>query len=408
MATGTISAVRALRARIAEIEQAIFVRVQGSAFDRAGMQDAEYLAGLRAAVAAAVEYALEGIEQGEGWAGPIPVVAVEQAHRAARAGVSLDTVLRRYVLGHTLLGEFVMQEADRDSPVGGRRALAGALRAQAAVLDRLLGVITREYEQELQRAGRSPEQRRAQRVRGLVAGGSLESPGLGFDVSQDLDYDLGGWHLGMIVTGPRAADTSQELAARLRRRLLSVPQGGESVWAWLGGADGLAPGEIERSLAALAVADGAKLALGEPAWELRGWRLTHQQAQAALVVALRRPHRLTRYADVALLATALKDPLLADALIDIYLSPLDDADGRGALLRETLRAYLAAERNASSAAAALGVVRGTIENRLATIEERLGRSLHPCPAELEIALALDDLSQPASSTIQLPEVIFRS
>jgi hypothetical protein len=44
-----------LRARQAELVEEIFARVRGDAFDRAGDQDAEYLAGLHAAVAAAVE-----------------------------------------------------------------------------------------------------------------------------------------------------------------------------------------------------------------------------------------------------------------------------------------------------------------------------------------------------------------
>lgn len=112
------------------------------------------------------------------------------------------------------------------------------------------------------------------------------------------------------------------------------------------------------------------------------------------MVALRRPRTLTRYADVALLAAVLKDDALARSLLDIYIAPLDDHRGGGKVLRETLRAYIAAERNVSSAAAALGVVRKTVDNRLGTIEERLGRSLHPCPAELEIALHLDDLGAP--------------
>jgi hypothetical protein len=99
---------RALRAA-GELEQAIFARVGGDAFDRAvEARDAEYVAGLRAAVAAAVEYALGGIERGERGAGPVPAVAtsrrvlITQARLAARVGVSLDTVLRRYVLGRAL------------------------------------------------------------------------------------------------------------------------------------------------------------------------------------------------------------------------------------------------------------------------------------------------------------------
>jgi hypothetical protein len=40
----------------------------------------------------------------------------------------------------------------------------------------------------------------------------------------------------------------------------------------------------------------------------------------------------------------------------------------------------------------LGVVRKTVESRLRAVEQRLGRTLHPCPAELEVALALDELA----------------
>jgi hypothetical protein len=147
-----------LRARQVELVAAIFARMRGDSFDRAGDDDAEYLAGLRAAVAVAVDYVLEGIERGEQWAGPIPAVACEQARRAARIGVPLDTVLRRYLVGHTLLEEFVMEEADRgeenQSPPTSRDALRGVLRAQAAALDRLLQAITGEYEDEAGRDGR--------------------------------------------------------------------------------------------------------------------------------------------------------------------------------------------------------------------------------------------------------------
>ena len=384
-----------LRARRGEVVQEIFARVRGDAFDHAGDEDAEYVAGLRAAVAAAVDYGLEGIERGEEWAGPIPLVASEQARRAARVGVSLDTVLRRYVVGHTLLGEFVMEEADRGERGGRaldrRGALPGVLRAQAAVLDRLLAAITSEYGDELKRAGRSPEQRRSERVRRLLERGARE----GSELDYELDYDLAGWHLGVIAVGAGAPRAVRELAAGVDRRLLSVGQGHESVWAWLGGRERLAFAEVERIVSGTMAGEGVVLAVGEPAKGIEGWRLTHQQAQAALVVALRRPRRFTRYADVALLASALKDEALAKALLDVYIAPLEDSRGSGPVLCQTLRAYLAAERSVSSAAAALGVVRKTVESRMRTIEERLGRTLHPCPAELEVALLLDELAPAA-------------
>src|SRR5271167_4268059 len=91
--------VRRLRARREGLVGEIFARVSGDAFSPVGAEDAEYVAGLRATVAVTVEYALDGIEHGEEWAGPIPPLASAQARRAARVGVPLDTVLRRYVLG---------------------------------------------------------------------------------------------------------------------------------------------------------------------------------------------------------------------------------------------------------------------------------------------------------------------
>lgn len=200
-----------LRTRRPELVQAIFARVRDGAFGPVEATDARYVEGLHAAVEAAVEYALAGIEHGEGWAGPIPALALEQARRAARMGVSLDTVLRRYVVGHTLLGEFVMAEAERggrDALPSRRGAVRVALRAQALMLDRLLVAITRAYELEREQAGRSPEQRRAARVRGLLeeellAAGELDRDA-GDDPGRDLDYALDGWHVGVIAVGARA------------------------------------------------------------------------------------------------------------------------------------------------------------------------------------------------------------
>jgi PucR-like helix-turn-helix protein len=448
----SVEAVRAgvvgrLRARLGEIEEAIFARVRGDAFGLVGARDAEYVAGLRAAVVAALGYALAGIERGDEEVGQVPVVAVEQARRAARVGVSLDTVLRRYVVGSALLEEFVLEEADRGEGPADREALRGALRVQASALERLLESITDEYRDELARAGRSPEWRAAERVRALLLTGGSTGVGMAGDgsagegatrdvVERELDYELDAWHLGVIARGVGAREVVCGLAASLDRRSLCVASGEDTVWGWLGGQRRLEVAALERAVSELEWAypvrtpdraghpdqvmhglpAAASLVAGEPARGLAGWRLTHQQAQAALVVALRQngiprngiprsgipPTRegvtFTRYVDVALLASALKDQVLARTLLDVYLTPLDDAHDRGPVLRETLRVYLAAECSVSSAAAALNLARSTVEKRLRTIEEKLGRTLHPCPAELGVALGLYDLGAVESSS----------
>jgi PucR-like helix-turn-helix protein/diguanylate cyclase with GGDEF domain len=370
-----------VRGRRGEIEQAIFVRVRDDVYGLEGSEDPEYIAGLKMAVGAAIEHGLEGIEVGEEGVGAAPPEAISQARRAARAGVSFDTVVRRYLVGSAVLGDFLMQEAERPELEGCGSVLREVLRTQAAVLERMVGAVNLEYECELERAGRSPEQRRAERALRLLGGGSVSSSELG--------YELEHWHLGTIVTGTGAVEALNRLAGELGRGLLCVPRGEGMAWGWLGGREAVSGRDVERVLAG---ASGAvSVAIGEPGWGVEGWRLTHRQAQAALRVALRSGSRLTRYADVALLASVLRDETLSGSLVEIYLSPLGDVQNGGAVLRKTLRAYFAAERNASSAASALGVTRHTVENRLRAIEDKLGQSLRTRQAELEVALRLEEL-----------------
>lgn len=396
---GRVRLLSRVRARRAELEDAVFARILEGDYVSSGDDDAEYVAGLRNVVQAAIEYALITLESGEGVEEMAPPQAIVQARRAARLGVNLDTVLRRYVLGSTMLGDLLVEEAANSDLGDDAMALREVLSTQAAVLERLLAAITAEYNTELERVGRSPAQRLTERVQRLLAG----APGDLFD----LDYELDGWHVGAIATGATVAHDLRRVADALDCRLLYVPCGEQMAWAWLGGRSAPAAADIELALLgektagppALMPSRGrgggtreVTLALGEPAWALEGWRLTHRQAQAAMRVALRAPQPLTRYADVALMAAVLRDELLAESMVEVYLSALGDRHGAGAVLRQTLRAYFKAERNASSAASALGVSRHTVENRLRTIEEKLGHMLGARQAELEVALRLEELA----------------
>jgi hypothetical protein len=339
-----------------------------------------------------VDHGLTGVELGEGWSGSIPPASAAQARRAARAGVSLDTVLRRYVVGSTLLGDCLMREAEHGGLAAGGAVLRDVLGVQAAMLDRLLAAVTAEYTSELERAARSPGRRRGELVERLLAGDPADSEDPA-DPGVELGYEFDAWHLAAIAVGAAAEEILRRLAAALDRRLLCVARGEQTVWGWLGGQRELPPGEVERLLLGERTAE-VSLALGEPGSGVEGWRLSHRQAREARRIALLRPRRLTRYADVALVASMLQDPPLAHSLVETFLSPLGGDRNGGAALRETLRAYFAAERNASSAAGALGVTRHTVENRLRAIEQKLGRTLRTHHAELEIALRLEELAEP--------------
>lgn len=367
-----------LRERLPEIQAAIATRVNAIA-DPHEVADPAYLEGLSAAVAAAVEHRLAVLEAGERQALPVPPVLFSQARLDARDNVSLDTVLRRYYAGSTLFADFLAKEAERaEVPSPALRRLLGE---QATLGDQLLAAVSAEYAREAERRPRSAADRRRECVKALLAGELVDHSELG--------YELDGHHVALMAKGEGAVELIRGVASRLGRRLLAVQREEEPKWAcWLGGRQRLPAEEVLQALTE--VPEGVFVSVGEPGEGLPGWRFSHFQAKAALPIAERQGRAVLRYADVAILAAIARDDLVADSLRQLYLAPLKEMRDGGKTARETLRAYFAAERNVSSTAAALGIDRHTVRNRLRSIEELLGRSLSDSATDLEIALRLED------------------
>jgi hypothetical protein len=368
-----------LRERLPELQGAIATRIY-SISDPHEVTDSAYLQGLNSALAAAVDYRLAVLEAGERQAPLVPPVLLTQARLDARDGVALDTVLRRYFAGNALFGDFLVEEAERAKvPSSILRRLLGE---QATLGDRLIAAVSAEYAREEKNRPTTATERRRECVKALLAGELVDHSELG--------YDLDAHHLGLMAKGEGAEELMREVASRLDRRLLSVQREEESMWAcWLGGRRQLTAEEALRALADV-VPDGVFVTVGEPAIGLAGWRFSHHQAKTALAVAERRGKPVVRYADVALLASILRDDLVATSLRRLYLEPLEQGRDDGKVARDTLRAYFAAERNVSSTAAALGVDRRTVTNRIRAIEDLFGRPLEDFATDLEIALLLDD------------------
>ncbi len=369
-----------LRARRGEIERAVATRVFAIS-EPPESADPDYISGLRAALSAAVEYAMEAVELGERRAPDVPASLLAQARVAARNGVALDTVLRRYSAGHSLLSDFVLAEAHAspaETPIVRR-----ILQEQAALFDRLVEAVSEEHRLESARQVRSPRRRRLALIERLLDGEQLDAGELG--------YEFDAFHVGLLCTGEGVEPGLRSLASEFDLRLLSVGLGSGRTWAWLGSRCAIErqrATEIEQRTEALLAAD-VSAGIGEPAEGLRGWRLSHKQAAAALPVGRYLRERVVRYAKVALFASAVKDELLCESLRQMYLVPLAAEPDGGETLRQTLRAYLATGRNVSSTAAALKVNRQTVSNRLRAFERRVSRQIDDCVAELETALELD-------------------
>ncbi len=370
-----------LEERRAEIEQAALTRVYAIA-DPIEAADPQYADGLRAAVSAALDYGLAAIECGKAQAPPVPISLLAQARLAARSNVNLDTVLRRYFAGYTLFGDFLVQEAEGESDLSGAE-LQGLLRTQAVLFDRLVEAVSEEYGRERSVRTQTREHRRAECVDRLLAGDLLDAT--------ELDYEFDCWHVAALIRGANEEGPVRELACSFDCRLLVVSRDEDTAWAWFGSRRRVDPAELLR-FASSFDAQPKALALGEPAAGLAGWRLSHRQAAVALPIALRGSQPFVRYADVALLASASRDPDLATSLRQIYVVPLAEERDGGGRLRETLLAYFAAGRQVSATAAVLGISRQTVSSRLRAAEDRIGRSLDACAADIEIALGLERLS----------------
>jgi PucR C-terminal helix-turn-helix domain/GGDEF-like domain len=371
------SLVGRLRERRSEIEQATLTRIR-SISDSAENPDSEYSDGLPTVVSAAIEYGIAAVERSEDRPLPIPTVLLSQARLAARHGVELETVLRRYLAGYTLLGDFLIEESERGGQLKGD-SLKRLLRVQAAVLDRLISAVSEEYAREAKARPGSTEQRLAARVKQLLAGELVDT--------SELAYDFEAWHLGFVASGPAAAETLGGIAKSLGRRPLLIRHEESAAWGWLG-FRGRPDQEEVAALASRAFPVGVTSAIGEPGEGIAGWRLTHRQARAALPIALRSGKAFVRYSEVALVASMFRDDLLVTSLREIYLLPLTQERDGGRVARATLGAYFAAQRNVSSAAAMLGVSRQAVARRLRVVEERIGYPLSSCAADMEAALRL--------------------
>lgn len=381
--TDSVEALAArFRARAPEIEASLAALVdpipESRAADPAYL---EYLDCLPATRVAVLRYAVEAIELGERQDPEVPAPVLTAPRLAARAGVPLDAVLRRYSAGNAFFGDILVEEAERAGV--STSTLRRLLRLQATVFDRLLQAVSDEHVREASSRPATTAEWRHRYLEELLAG---RQPG----ADLGLEYDFDGHHLGLMVKGEGAHEAMRELARVLDRHLLADAHQEEPAWAcWLGGRSRLGSEEAVGALGSIS-AGSVLAAVGEPAEGIAGWRLSHRQAKAALPIAERRGTPILRYADVAVLASILRDDLGTTSLRQIYLEPLEATRDGGRVGRETLRAYFAAERNISSTAAALGVDRRTVANRLRGIEELYGRPLGEVGADLETALLLAD------------------
>jgi len=367
-----------LEARLGELSETILERLREElplwVLDEA-VEETEVTAFVRASLAACLHSLSLGFLPGE-----CPPIDAHGAQAAARIG-DLPTLLNGYRIAHLVLWESwlgLIEASDAAETVRYELLRIGSrfFFRYAAVLG---DYVSESYQVELERSLRSGEQRRLQAIKDVLEG----------DVTAGDEpvVNLEQHHLGLVVWGEGGMEVARALAAALGRPLLSASPFESVWWGWLSGTQPLGL-TAEAAVKALQPPPGTGIAVGLEAFGEEGFRATHRQAQRARRIALRLGLSVAAYSEVAAEALLGDDAAEARAFVAHELRGIEDDSVASQRIRETIAAYFAAEHNAASAAAALGVHQQTVANRLRAAEERLGRPVSSRRFELEAALRL--------------------
>ena len=275
-----------------------------------------------------------------------------------------------------------------------------------AYVDAALCLVEDVYTTERERWLRSAAASQAETIGTILAGQSID-----VDVaSRRLRHDLRRVHVAAVAwldTHEEGRDTLALLEAAIRdiaaaignQRPLVEPLGTLSVAAWIS-TNSEAPSRVLDELRfRTATAPGVRVAIGEPARGIAGFRASHVEALEAQRVArlASRPEgSITRYGDVSLRAIATANLDRARGFVERELVALSAGDDTTRRLAATVRTYLDENCGRARTAKRLHVHENTVAYRLRQAEELLGRPLDERTLELRVALTLADLVGEAS------------
>ncbi|MBF9066678.1 PucR family transcriptional regulator [Streptacidiphilus fuscans] len=214
---------------------------------------------------------------------------------------------------------------------------------------------------------------------------------------QRLGYRLAGQHTAAVVwsEAPDAdlgdLDRAAELVAVVsggsagpgEPRPLTVLAGAATRWVWVHGRP-----DREQLRARAADLPGVRIAVGSSGEGVDGFRRSHLDALTVqrMLDRLSSPHQVASHDEVELVALLTADPKSAGQFVRRVLGDLETAEPE---ITEAVRAFVAAQCNASHAAARLYVHRNTLLRRLARADQLLPRPL--AHNVVDVAAALEVL-----------------
>lgn len=367
------------------------------------LPDTQFAEGQPAGIESSIRQLADTIREGRDPHGlDLPVEAVLLGRAPVAQRVPLAYLIRSYRLAQDTVWEWLFERITASAPDAGQQAAALQLATSwlFAYIDSALARTEQIYEGEREAWLRSAAAARTSAIDDVVSERERDAQ----RAAKKLRYDLNRNHIGVAIwleSAPEDGDTQQILAdvcARLANAVsaettLTQPVGPLSTSGWLSRRDPFDPAALEAAavLRTVNLPPGVRLAFGEPAWGMKGFRSSHIEAtHARRVAALSRGHAdpLTRYGEVAVAALASVDHEQAASFVTRVLGPLAADDEATYRVAMTLAVYLQENRSPARAAQRLTVHPNTVSYRVNQAESILGRSVDTDAFEVSVALAL--------------------
>ncbi|EUA12187.1 pucR C-terminal helix-turn-helix domain protein [Mycobacterium kansasii 732] len=330
-----------------------------------------------------------------------PPAALAYARAAAQRDVPLAPLVRAHRLGHARFLEVAMQYVSLLEPAQRVPTITELVNRSSRIVDMVADQMIIAYEEEHERWLSRRGGLQQQSVSELLAGTPVDVQ----RAEKLLRYRLDGMHVAAVVWVDAAVPTGDVMAVFEQVRCLLaaelglvggsllVPTDEREARLWFSVWDDRAgvPSRLRTAFESAGIR--ARLACGQPADGLRGFRASLKQAQLVKAVAHaggpRRGARVVCYDDVAPIALMAVDVDALRCYVAEVLGELSVDDERSEWLRETLREFLVRNRSYVATAEAMLLHRNTIQYRVAQAMELCGGRFDDPDAVFRVQVALE-------------------
>jgi DNA-binding PucR family transcriptional regulator len=330
-----------------------------------------------------------------------PAAALEHARRMAQRGVSVNSLLRAYRLGHQQGLRFVIDEIRRSnlSPELKLDLYEHTTRVSFGYIDWVSEQLLDTYQAEHAVWEEDRRGARTQGVLDVLAGMEVDAGAM----SETIRYPMDALHTAIVLWWDRPRDdrgmqseATKSLVQRASRAVGANSMLYQSVdrlvaWAWLAVRDASSATQLRAFVES--ESDAPRVAIGSALSGIDGFRRSHRQAERARDVAIAAKGAARRFISASDPGVALGSLFVDDieamrTFVHDTLGPLAYDSAPDLRLRETAEIFLRSGASFKTAGIEMHLHGNTVKYRVKRAALRRGRPLTDGRLDVEIALQL--------------------